>query len=213
MPSPTRLPLPRSILLVNAGYLALAATGAVVTGNREFIFYIVILLVVAACLMALHRRHPLTPGLFWCLTAWGGVHMAGGLVKVPTTWPLEGGPVLYNLWLIPHLFKFDQAVHVYGFAITAWLTWHLLRLTTRTPEGFLLPPTFGIMTLCAASGMGFGALNEVVEFIATLTMENNNVGGYVNTGWDLVSNLAGGLLAAMIIRWRHRHELRTPRRP
>jgi hypothetical protein len=53
--------------------------------------------------------------------------------------------------------------------------------------------------------MGFGALNEVIEFAATLTMPHTNVGGYVNTGWDLVSNLVGCALAAVIIRWHAGH--------
>lgn len=48
--------------------------------------------------------------------------------------------------------------------------------------------------------MGFGALNEVVEFCATLLVPDTNVGDYANTGWDLVSNFAGTLLAAGAIR-------------
>jgi hypothetical protein len=47
--------------------------------------------------------------------------------------------------------------------------------------------------------MGFGAANEVVEFIATITLPGTNVGGYENTGWDLVANLVGCLLAALSI--------------
>jgi hypothetical protein len=54
--------------------------------------------------------------------------------------------------------------------------------------------------LCAAGGMGFGALNEVIEFIAVLTIPNTNVGGYVNTGFDLVANLVGCVIAAVLIR-------------
>jgi hypothetical protein len=50
--------------------------------------------------------------------------------------------------------------------------------------------------------MGFGALNEVVEFIATRFMETN-VGDYENTGWDLVANLAGAAIAAVGIRLYH----------
>lgn len=50
--------------------------------------------------------------------------------------------------------------------------------------------------------MGFGAANEIVEFIAVLTIPNTNVGGYENTGWDLVSNFAGSVIAATIIRWQ-----------
>ena len=49
-------------------------------------------------------------------------------------------------------------------------------------------------------GMGLGALNEVVEFVAVLTMPETNVGGYTNTGWDLVSNLAGATAMGVYIR-------------
>jgi len=48
--------------------------------------------------------------------------------------------------------------------------------------------------------MGFGALNEVVEFIATLTIPETNVGDYINTGWDLVYNLLGCGVVAILIR-------------
>ena len=51
-----------------------------------------------------------------------------------------------------------------------------------------------------AAGSGFGALNEVVEFIAVLTIPETNVGGYENTGWDLVANLVGATVAAVLIR-------------
>jgi hypothetical protein len=70
------------------------------------------------------------------------------------------------------------------------------------PDGSALRPTFGMLVLCAAAGMGFGALNEVIEFIAVLTIPNTNVGGYENTGWDLVANLVGTIIAALVIRVR-----------
>ena len=44
--------------------------------------------------------------------------------------------------------------------------------------------------------MGFGAANEVVEFIATRILPETNVGGYENTGWDLVFDLIGAVIAA-----------------
>jgi len=64
----------------------------------------------------------------------------------------------------------------------------------------LLARPGGLLVLCAAAGMGFGALNEVIEFAATILVPETNVGGYMNTGWDLVSNLVGCVLAAVIIR-------------
>ena len=41
----------------------------------------------------------------------------------------------------------------------------------------------------------------MIEFAATLLLPKTNVGGYVNTGWDLVCNLIGAVLAAGWIRW------------
>jgi hypothetical protein len=51
-------------------------------------------------------------------------------------------------------------------------------------------------------------VNEVVEFVATLLIPETNVGGYRNTGWDLVSNLIGATTAATWI-WLSERK-RTP---
>lgn len=61
-----------------------------------------------------------------------------------------------------------------------------------------------MMVIRAAAGLGFGALNEVVEFIVVLTTPNTNVGGYENTGWDLVANPCGATVAALVIRFGQR---------
>jgi len=42
-------------------------------------------------------------------------------------------------------------------------------------------------------------LNEVIEFAATLLVPETNVGGYLNTGWDLVANLFGATVAVTAI--------------
>jgi hypothetical protein len=196
--SPPRL-LP--VILFNAAYIAAATALSLVKGNREFIFYIVVMLVLIVVMSIVHSRVKLTTGLLWAFSAWGLLHMAGGLCPLPAGWPYNGDQaVLYSWWLIPNLLKYDQIVHAYGFGITTWLCWHILRNALRQPDGSPVPPTFGMLTLCAAGGMGFGALNEVIEFIAVLTIPNTNVGGYENTGWDLVANLVGSTLAAVVIR-------------
>ena len=196
------------ILLFNAAYMLAAITSSIMQGNREFIFYIVVMLVLIAVMSLVHSRVKLTKGLLWGLSVWGLAHMAGGLCPLPAGWPYSGDQaVLYSWWLIPQQLKYDQIVHAYGFAITTWLCWHILRNALRQPDGSPVRPTFGILTLCAAAGMGFGALNEVVEFIAVLTIPNTNVGGYENTGWDLVSNLVGSVIAATVIRFTTRTEL------
>jgi hypothetical protein len=161
------------------------------------------MVVLIGVMSMVHSRVKLTAGLLWAFSIWGLAHMAGGLCPLPAGWPYNGDhAVLYSGWIIPQRLKYDQIVHAYGFGVTTWLCWHILRNGLRQPDGRALRPTFGMLVLCAAAGMGFGALNEVIEFIAVLTIPNTNVGGYENTGWDLVANLVGTIIAALVIRVR-----------
>lgn len=193
------------VLAFTAVYMTAAVASSMVQGNREFVFYIAVMATLIAVMMLVHRRVGLTTGLLWSLSVWGLLHMAGGLVRIPEGWPYNGDhDVLYSLWLVPERLKYDQIVHAYGFAITTWLCWHGLSSGLQRGFGIVLQPTLGMLTLCAAAGTGFGAINEVVEFIAVLTIPNTNVGGYVNTGWDLVANLIGAAAAAVVIRCRRR---------
>lgn len=195
------------IFAITGLYLLTAGIAAWRLGNSEFVFYIVVMLIIIAGITLLHRRVGLSAGLLSGLCLWGFLHMAGGLVPIPASWH-QGldQDVLYNFWFIPQRLKYDQVVHALGFGLTTWLCWQALETafekhasTSGAPR-----PTLGLMVLCGAAGMGFGALNEVVEFIATLTLPNTNVGGYENTGWDLVSNLVGAIIAAVLIWIRGR---------
>ena len=191
--------------LFTAAYMVAAVAGSMMQGNTEFIFYIVVMVVLISVMTLVHKSVGLTTGLLWALSVWGLAHMAGGLIRLPAGWPYNGeNPVLYSWWIIPQKLKYDQIVHAYGFGITTWLCWHTLRSSMRKSCGIELKPTFGLMVLMAAAGIGFGALNEIVEFIAVLTIPNTNVGGYENTGWDLVANLCGATIAAVVIRLKSR---------
>lgn len=182
-------------------YLLAAVLGAVTQGNLEFVFYIVVMLVLVAVVWTVDRRVHLSLGALWGLSIWGLAHMIGGLVPVPTGWPVavDGQAVVYSLWLLPERLKYDQVVHAFGFGVTTWVCWQGLSRILRE-RGAADAPTAGLMVLCGAAGAGFGALNEVIEFAATLLVPETNVGGYLNTGWDLVANLVGVTAAALAIR-------------
>jgi hypothetical protein len=183
-------------------YLLVATGVALAFGNGEFVFYIVVMLVLMLVVWLVHRSVALTRELLWALSIWGLLHMSGGLVPVPDSWPIDGDiRVLYSLWLVPDRLKFDQIVHAYGFGVATWVCWHGIRAAIRH-RGGEARPTFGLMVLAATSGMGLGAINELIEFAATLMVPETNVGGYVNTGWDLVSNCVGAVAAAAVIAFR-----------
>jgi hypothetical protein len=167
--------------------------------SGEFLAYIVVMVVLLVVVAVVHLRVGLATATLWGLSLWGLAHMAGGLMPVPASWPIEGkSHVLYNLWLVPGLLKFDQLVHAYGFGIVTWVCWQGLR-GAFAGRGVTARPTIGLLTLCVAAGMGLGAANEVVEFIATRVLPETSVGGCENTGWDLVSNTVGCLIAAVLI--------------
>ena len=57
----------RNVLLFSAIYILAAGGYSFVQGNGEFIFYIVVMLVLVVALVAAHRRVRLSRPLLWCL--------------------------------------------------------------------------------------------------------------------------------------------------
>jgi uncharacterized membrane protein YjdF len=166
----------------------------VLISNREFMGYIATMVLLVALVGWIHRSAQFPMALLWALSGWGLAHMAGGGIRV-------GDGVLYNLVLV-HLagsgeltiLKYDQVVHFYGFGVTAWLLWYLLDRN--------FPPLRGKKTIYifpALASMGLGAMNEIVEFTAVMTVPDTNVGGYYNTALDLVANGSGAVVAMIVI--------------
>lgn len=201
-PQPAKPKIPTSIACFTAAYLLPAIGTALWTRNGEFVFYCAVMLIQAALVVVTHRRCGFSQPVLWGLSLWGLAHMVGGLVPVPESWSTNGPiRVVYSWWIIPERLKYDQVVHAFGFYVTAFVCWQGLTAIVRDlrPARPWLP-TFGALLLCVAASTGFGALNEVIEFVATILVPETNVGGYVNTGWDLVSNLVGATAAAFWIR-------------
>lgn len=202
--------VPADIVFFTAAYLMPAIAAAVVTHNGEFVFYCAVMVILACAVLVVHRRCQLSRAVLWGLSVWGLAHMVGGLVPVPDSWPTNGPiRVVYSWWLIPNYLKYDQVVHAFGFFVTTFVCWQGLTAIARdlSPKQ-PLEPTLGPLLLCAVASTGFGALNEVIEFTATLLVPQTNVGGYVNTGWDLVFNLLGATAGAVWL-----FLTRTPSKP
>lgn len=189
-----------AVLSFTALYMAVSLVAMFLVRNSEFVFYFVVMCCLIAAVASVHLRVRFNKWALWGLSVWGLAHMAGGLMPIPSSWPINGESyVLYNWWIVPKLLKYDQIVHAFGFGLVTWVCWQALRASFSN-RGILVEPTFGLLTLCVAAGTGFGATNEVVEFVATLTLPGTNVGGYANTGWDLVSNFIGAVAAAVLIQ-------------
>jgi hypothetical protein len=170
---------------VGAYYVGFLALG-LITDNGQVIYYAVIMAVLFGVVVLWDSRRHLSSAVLTGLGLWGALHMAGGMV------PLPDDRVLYNLWILPFV-RFDHLVHVFGFGIAGLALWESVR------------PSLDLTSVSGAfiafmGGVGFGAINEMVEFLATRVVPDTNVGGFENTGWDLVANTVGAALAALWVR-------------
>lgn len=190
---------PKEIAAFVGLYLAGFGGAAVVQGNGEFTFYLVVMLILIGMIYGVHRRVGFSSSVLWLLAVWGLLHLAGGTVPVPMSVAQTENDtaVLYSLRPWAWLPRYDQVTHAFGFFVATLASGEALLGATR-------PVRVGVGFACACGlmGVGFGALNEVVEFVATRTLPDTNVGGYVNTGWDLVSNSVGAGIGCLVVAAR-----------
>jgi putative membrane protein len=192
--TPRLTPGERRLLLVTLAYMTGFTIWFLSIGNAEFLWYVLTMLLLLLLFFMTARRAEFPLMLLWAMTAWGFAHMAGGGVPV-------GDTVLYGVRILPlagdgelGILKYDQLVHAYGFGVTAWLLWHLMR---RHHPG--LRGSWTILVYPALGAMGLGAVNEMIEFAAVLAFPKTGVGGYYNTALDLVFNGIGAVGAMVLV--------------
>ncbi len=202
-------PVPKGLTLFVLAFMSLTTLAALNQGNNEFLFYSVTLLLIIYILVEIHRKIRFTNTALWLLTIWGFLHMIGGTIPVsPEFVPGDGSAVLYSFRLRPDLPRYDQIIHAFGFFSATVACWEIVKSSLNAKQGLALS------IIAVLMGMGLGALNEVLEFIAT-RFTDTNVGGYVNTGWDLVSNTIGTVSAGIwcLNRQPHPHPNAIPAVP
>ena len=184
------------IVAVNVVYLLAASVFFGARHNYEFLLYIGVIVFFLALIAFTNERVRYSNGILWGLTVWAVLHMLGGGVQLRDH-------VLYGQILLPlsnrlPVLRFDQVVHMFGFGVATVLMQYLLRPVLK-PD-VRIGTALSIVVVMA--GLGVGALNEIVEFIAVVLVPETGVGGYENTSLDLVSNLIGAVLALVYIRFR-----------
>jgi uncharacterized membrane protein YjdF len=163
------------------------------TGSPSTIGYVSSVLVIGAAIVWLRRA--VLPGLLAAGLAMAAiVTLAGGLINV-------GRNVLYNASTGPyspalgtHFLQYDHLAHAYVSFVVAFACWIMLA-APHAGAGH----RGELVLLAVGTALGLGALNEMVEFLATLAHHGAHAGGYWNTGWDLVCNFIGAGAAGLVI--------------
>lgn len=197
----TKRLLPYTIFVLS--YITLFLFVAITSGNTEFLFYIGTMIIFITVIVFMDKRVNFSPLVLSGLTLWGFLHLAGGLVPIPNDWTLvdSAKPVLYDLKPHDYFPKYDQIIHALGFGVSLIAAHEALQIHLKRT----LPLTLAICATLFFIAIGLGALNEMLEFIAVISMANTNVGGYINTGWDLVSNAVGACIGLLILKTRVRN--------
>ncbi len=172
------------------GLLALVLAHGLLHANGRVWAYLVVCLLLTAVVAAVDRHVQFGDAVLRLMVLAGALHLAGGLLPAP-----GAAAVLYDAWVVPGVLRVDQAVHFTGSAVGAAASWQVLgtwldlgRSSVRTQAA-----------LAALAGLGKGALNEAVEFLLAVRLPGTYVGGFENTGWDLVFDVAGVTAAALFL--------------
>ena len=187
-PAPERVLSPAEVAAlatVAASAVGFAVYG-VATSAPSTAAYVLTVLGVGALLLAL-RRTAVPSGLALALAFLAVAHLAGGLVRI-------GDGVLYNASPGSAVLRYDHLVHASGVFLGTLVVWTLF-----APLGLDARGRRAALAVWVLSGLGMGAANETIEFLATLAHRGTHIGGYTNTGWDLVSNVIGAAAAALVI--------------
>ena len=181
-------------LIINVIYLLIAGIYYLSRQNYEFMMYVGIVIFVFLVILLTNKKIDYPNVVLLGLTIWGMMHMLGG-VKV-------GESVIYAKMLINivgepyYIFRYDQFVHLFGFGVATLMMYILLKPFLKFP----IKNWTSISILVIMAGFGVGALNEMIEFTATVLVPETGVGGFINTSLDLVADFVGAVLAMIYLK-------------
>jgi hypothetical protein len=185
-----------ALAIVVVALVAFGVRAAAISDTGSYVAYLASVVVVGGLILWL-RRQPLPAVLALALALDAVAHLAGGLVS-------RDGEVMYDWSIGPqiasfetHLLQYDHLVHAYGSFVATVTLWVVL-----VPPAWRESQRRNAILLCLLAGIGIGGANELIEFVATLAHHGAYVGGYFNTGWDLVFNTLGAALAAVFLALR-----------
>lgn len=162
--------------------------------NYEFMSYVGVMIAAILLISYWNSKYDFSLGSLIGMSIWGLMHMSGGYFIV-------GEGVLYGYMIFPFL-RFDQFVHAFGFGFATLISYYIIKPSFNKENNIKLS------IFLVFIGMGLGALNEIIEFIAVLSLPQTGVGGYENTMWDIVFNTIGAIIMIVYINLKNKHNFK-----
>jgi putative membrane protein len=184
-----------ALWIFNATYLFWGGAYFIQDFNVEYAIYSGIIFVVMAAVLLTLSYSDFPQWQLWLLSVWGLLHVFGGAIKLHGVslatyhlYPIfNGGGDFYVL-------KYDQILHFVLYAIVATMAHHLIRNILEVKDNKKL-----VALLVVMISIGVGALNEAAEFFIALNLHKNLSYGYQNVTLNIFFNLAGALVATLLL--------------
>lgn len=177
-------------------YMLFFVVFSVINKNYEFVYYIIVLSILMFIIILYHKKMHLSATIISGLIVLGAMHLAGGILKIKNV-------RLYDIWLIPNLFRYDNLVHLFGTFIATFVVYSLLKphLDIKLKHHKVL-----LYILMVLITMGLSVMNELLEFGAVVFLNAaEQVGDYMNNALDLVFNMIGSLIACVFVLRYHKN--------
>lgn len=184
------------ILIFTIIYLSIFTVSAILGENFEFLYYTVLMVFLIFLVLHINKFLHLSFFIVFNLSILGFLHLFAGNFYIDDL-------RLYDFYLIPGIFRYDNFIHIYGTFIGTLALYSLLvdfigRKIQRNHWIFSL--------ILILMGMGLGVIVELVELGAVLFLDaSEQVGDYYNNAFDLFFNTIGAILAAVIIYFYREH--------
>ncbi|GAA1477049.1 hypothetical protein GCM10009623_14950 [Nocardioides aestuarii] len=183
----------KPVIAFSALYLAAGSVWFLRTANSEFVIYVLVIVVLLGGVLRAQRTAQWPTWMLWGFSIWGLMHVLGGAVEI-------GDHVLFAQHLVPfidrggdfYVLKYDQVVHGYLYGLVAMMSHHVLRHVFA-----IRGHDVAVAVSAVLIALGISSLNELMEFLISLTMANG-VGGYDNTMLDFCSNFTGAVVATAV---------------
>jgi len=171
-------------------YTAIFSVYAFLNSNFEFVYYTIIMIVLVLYVYKKQHSLWLSNGIVIGLALVGLLHLIGGGFQI-------NGTRIYDVYLFGSLIRYDNFVHGVGSFVATFIGYNLIHPYAKKNILGKMPGFAFVLLLIA---LGIGAINEIVEFGAVLLFDAGaRVGDFYNTGWDLVFNTIGSLVAISFI--------------
>lgn len=180
----------RLLLSLTITYLVFFSILGALKRNYEFLYYTIVISILIVIIVVYREKLHLTIPVIGGLTILGALHVLGGNIFV-------GETRLFDLWLIPHFFRYDNLVHTFGSVVTTLVVYNLVALILYSK---IRAHSFLLLIILVLMVMGVGALYEIIELGAVVAFGVAlRVGDYMNNALDLFYNFLGTIVTSLFV--------------